>query len=130
MILGIAGFTAAIALYRMLDNRQTPELGPLGVTGATGGVGSLAVDIFSSAGFEVHAISGKAGQADYLQSIGAAQVLGRDVLDSKRPMESVRFGGGLDNVGGGMLPACWRRLRLTVTSPRQASSPATTCRLR
>jgi acrylyl-CoA reductase (NADPH) len=103
MILGTAGFTAALALYRMLDNRQTPELGPLAVTGATGGVGSLAVDIFSSAGFEVHAVSGKADQVHYLQSIGAAQVLGREALDSKRPMESVRFGGGLDNVGGGML---------------------------
>lgn len=103
MILGTAGFTAALALYRMLDNRQTPELGPLAVTGATGGVGSLAVDIFSSAGFEVHAISGKADQADYLKSLGAAQVLGRDTLATTRPMESVRFGGGLDNVGGGML---------------------------
>jgi len=103
MILGTAGFTAALALYRMLENRQTPELGPLAVTGATGGVGSLAVDIFSSAGFEVHAVSGKADQADYLQSIGAAQVLGREVLESERPLESVRFGGGLDNVGGGML---------------------------
>jgi putative YhdH/YhfP family quinone oxidoreductase len=103
MILGTAGFTAALALYRMLDNRQTPALGPLAVTGATGGVGSLAVDIFTSAGFEVHAISGKADQADYLKSLGAAQVLGRDALATARPMESVRFGGGLDNVGGGML---------------------------
>ncbi len=103
MILGTAGFTAALALYRMLDNRQTPELGPLAVTGATGGVGSLAVDIFSSAGFEVHAISGKADQAGYLKSLGATEVLGRDALDSRRPMESVRFGGGLDNVGGNML---------------------------
>ena len=103
MILGTAGFTAALALYRMLDNRQTPELGPLAVTGATGGVGSLAVDIFSSAGFEVHAISGKTDQAGYLKSIGATQVLGREALDSRRPMESVRFGGGLDNVGGAML---------------------------
>ena len=103
MILGTAGFTAALALYRMRDNRQVPELGPLAVTGATGGVGSLAVDIFTSAGFEVHAISGKADQADYLTSLGATQVLGRDALSSARPMESVRFGGGLDNVGGGML---------------------------
>jgi len=103
MILGTAGFTAALALYRMLDNRQTPELGPLAVTGATGGVGSLAVDIFTSAGFEVHAVSGKADRANYLRSLGATQVLGREALDSKRPMESVRFGGGLDNVGGPML---------------------------
>ena len=103
MILGTAGFTAALALHRMLDNRQTPELGPLAVTGATGGVGSLAVDIFSRAGFEVAAISGKADQPDYLRSIGASQVLGRDALATTRPMESARFGGGLDNVGGPML---------------------------
>ena len=103
MILGTAGFTAALALYRMLENRQTPELGPLAVTGATGGVGSLAVDIFTSAGFEVHAVSGKADQADYLKTLGATQVLPREALATARPMESVRFGGGLDNVGGGML---------------------------
>lgn len=103
MILGTAGFTAALALYRMLDNRQTPDLGPLCVTGASGGVGSLAIDIFSRAGFEVHAVSGKPTQTDYLKAIGAAQVLGRDALATTRPMESVRFGGGLDNVGGAML---------------------------
>ncbi|MCD9007146.1 YhdH/YhfP family quinone oxidoreductase [Luteimonas sp. XNQY3] len=103
MILGTAGFTAALALLRMHENRQTPGLGPLAVTGATGGVGSLAVDIFSSAGFEVHAISGKPEHADYLTSIGASEVLGRDALGTTRPMESARFGGGLDNVGGPML---------------------------
>ena len=103
MILGTAGFTAALALLRMTENRQTPELGPLAVTGATGGVGSLAIDIFSRAGFVVHAISGKADQADYLRAIGASEVRGRDALATTRPMESTRFGGGLDNVGGPML---------------------------
>ncbi|QGW64806.1 acryloyl-CoA reductase [Lysobacter soli] len=103
MILGTAGFTAALALLRMTENRQTPDLGPLAVTGATGGVGSLAVDIFSRAGFEVHAISGKPEHADYLKEIGATQVLGRDALATTRPMESAQFGGGLDNVGGPML---------------------------
>jgi acrylyl-CoA reductase (NADPH) len=103
MILGTAGFTAALALLRMTENRQLPALGPLAVTGATGGVGSLAVDIFSSAGFEVHAVSGKPEQADYLRAIGASDVIGRDALATGRPMESTRFGGGLDNVGGPML---------------------------
>ena len=103
MILGTAGFTAALALYRMLDNRQAPGLGPLCVTGATGGVGSLAVDIFSRAGFEVHAVSGKPEHAEYLRALGAAEVLPREALATSRPMESVRFGGGLDNVGGPML---------------------------
>jgi len=103
MVLGTAGFTAALALLRMSENRQHPGLGPLAVTGATGGVGSLAVDIFSSAGYEVHAVSGKPEQAEYLKGIGATEVIGRDALATTRPMESARFGGGLDNVGGGML---------------------------
>ena len=103
MIIGTAGFTAALALLRMLDNRQTPELGPLCVTGATGGVGMLALDIFSRAGFEVIAVSGKAGHAEFLRGIGASEVLPREALGTTRPLESARFGGGLDNVGGAML---------------------------
>ncbi len=103
MILGTAGFTAALALLRMHDNRQSPDLGPLAVTGASGGVGSLAVDIFSRAGYTVHAISGKPEHADYLKAIGASEVLGREALATTRPLESTRFGGGLDSVGGTML---------------------------
>jgi putative YhdH/YhfP family quinone oxidoreductase len=126
MILGTAGFTAALALYRMLDNRQSPELGPLAVTGATGGVGSLAVDIFSRAGFEVHAVSGKAAQADYLKAIGAKQVLGRDALATTRPMGTTRFGGGLDNVGGPMLASLLAQTAPygNVASAGLAASPA------
>ena len=112
MILGTAGFTAALALYRMRENRQTPDLGPLCVTGATGGVGSLACAIFSQAGYEVHAVSGKADQHAYLRSLGATEILGRDALQTTRPMESARFGGGLDNVGGPMLASL-----LAQTSP-------------
>lgn len=111
MILGTAGFTAALALLRMIENHQVPDMGPLAITGASGGVGSLAVDIFSSAGFEVHAVSGKAGQAGYLRSIGASQVLGREVLQAARPLESASFGGGLDNVGGTMLAGLLARTR-------------------
>ena len=103
MILGTAGFTAALALYRMQENRQAPALGPIAVTGATGGVGSLAVAIFSQAGYTVHAISGKPDAEDYLRSLGAAEVLGREALQLDAPMASARFGGGLDNVGGTML---------------------------
>lgn len=103
MILGTAGFTAALALVRMVHNGQTPDMGPLAVTGATGGVGSLAVDIFSAAGFEVHAISGKADQVEYLKTLGASEVLGRSTLQTTRPLETARFGGGIDNVGGPML---------------------------
>ena len=111
MIIGTAGFTAALALLRMQDNRQTPAQGPLAVTGATGGVGSLALDIFSRAGYEVHAISGKPEHTDYLQGIGASQVLGREVLGEAKPLEAARFGGGLDNVGGSMLASLLARTR-------------------
>ncbi|AND68059.1 quinone oxidoreductase [Dyella thiooxydans] len=104
MILGTAGFTAALGLLQMLDNRQIPEQGPLAVTGATGGVGMLAIDIYSRAGFEVHAISGKADHFDFLRQLGAAQCLDRHELAfSGKPMDSARFGGALDNVGGAML---------------------------
>ncbi|GHH50508.1 MULTISPECIES: YhdH/YhfP family quinone oxidoreductase [Gammaproteobacteria] len=103
MVIGTAGFTAALALLRLTENRQVPALGPLAVTGATGGVGMLALDIFSKAGFEVHAISGKADKTAFLESIGASRVLGREALQTTRPLESARFGGGLDNVGGPML---------------------------
>lgn len=103
MILGTAGFTAALALFRMQDNRQMPALGPIAITGATGGVGSLGTAIFTRAGYDVHAISGKAEQHDYLKSLGAKEVLGREALHTTRPMESARFGGALDNVGGPML---------------------------
>jgi putative YhdH/YhfP family quinone oxidoreductase len=111
MILGTAGFTAALGLLRMEENRQQPALGPLAVTGATGGVGSLAVDIFTRAGYEVHAISGKPEHAGYLKALGATEVLGREALVEARPLENARFGGGLDNVGGAMLASLLARTR-------------------
>lgn len=100
MILGTAGFTAALALYRMLQNSQSPELGPIAVTGATGGVGMLAIDIFTRAGFDVHAFSGKPEHADFLKTLGARQVLPREAALTNKPMDSAKFGGALDNVGG------------------------------
>ena len=104
MILGTAGFTAALSLLRMQDNRQTPDLGPIAVSGASGGVGMLAIDIFTRAGYTVHALSGKAGQFDFLRSLGAADCIDRHQLAfSGKPMDSARFGGALDNVGGPML---------------------------
>lgn len=104
MILGTAGFTAALALLHMLDNGQTPALGPIAVTGASGGVGQLAIDIFSRAGYAVHAISGKADHFAHLQSLGATECIDRHQLAfSGKPMDSARFGGALDNVGGAML---------------------------
>ncbi len=104
MILGTAGFTAALGLRRMQDNRQTPELGPIAITGASGGVGQLAIDIFSRAGYTVHAISGKAEHFDFLRELGASECIDRHQLTfSGKPMDSARFGGALDTVGGTML---------------------------
>jgi acrylyl-CoA reductase (NADPH) len=104
MILGTAGFTAALALLRMQDNRQSPALGPIAITGASGGVGTLAIDIFSRAGYDVHAISGKVDHFDFLRSLGAAECIDRhQLVFSGKPIDSARFGGALDNVGGAML---------------------------
>jgi putative YhdH/YhfP family quinone oxidoreductase len=104
MILGTAGFTAALALLRMQDNGQTPALGPIAVSGASGGVGMLAIDIFTRAGYDVHAISGKTAHFDFLRGLGAVECIDRhQLVFSGKPMDSARFGGALDNVGGPML---------------------------
>ena len=125
MIIGTAGYTAALALLRLLDNRQTPARGPLLVTGATGGVGMLALDIFSRAGFQVHAVSGKPERADFLRSIGASEVIGREALLAGKPLEAARYGGGLDNVGGPMLAGLLARTVPygNVASAGMAASP-------
>jgi NADPH2:quinone reductase len=104
MALGTAGFTAALAIHKMEHNGQAPAKGPVVVTGATGGVGSLAIDMLARRGYEVVAVSGKAEQVEYLKSLGAAKVLLRGEIDfGKRPLEPARFGGAIDNVGGATL---------------------------
>ena len=104
MALGTAGFTAALAIHRMEHNGQTPAKGPIVVTGATGGVGSIAVDILAGRGYEVVAVSGKPEADDYLKSLGAKRILRRQEIDTgKRPMEAVLFAGAIDNVGGELL---------------------------
>lgn len=104
MALGTAGFTAAFAIHRMEHNGQTPSQGPIVVTGATGGVGCLAVDMLAGRGYEVVAVSGKPEAADFLRSIGAARILQRQTIDfGSRPLEKAQFGGAIDNVGGEML---------------------------
>ena len=101
MALGTAGFTAALAIHRMEHNGQTPAKGPIVVTGATGGVGSVAIDMLAGRGYEVVAVTGKPESVDYLKTLGAAQVLLRRDIDSgKRPLEAARFAGAIDNVGG------------------------------
>ena len=109
MVLGTAGFTAALSLYRMLQNGQVPSMGPIVVTGATGGVGSLAIDILTRAGFEAHAISGKLEHFDDLIALGAKQCISRkDLYWGQRPLETSRWAGAIDNVGGEMLAGLTR----------------------
>jgi acrylyl-CoA reductase (NADPH) len=104
MQIGTAGYTAALAIHRMEQNGQLPENGPIVVTGATGGVGSIAIDMLSGRGYEVVALTGKADGVDYLKSIGARSVLLRDELDlGKRPMEKAQWAGAIDNLGGDYL---------------------------
>jgi NADPH2:quinone reductase len=100
MQLGTAGYTAALAIHRMEQNGQLPENGPIVVNGATGGVGSVAIDMLSGRGYEVVAVTGKAEQTDYLKSIGASSILLRDEMDfGKRPMEKALWAGAIDNLG-------------------------------
>ncbi|MBV8343199.1 MAG: oxidoreductase [Gammaproteobacteria bacterium] len=101
MALGTAGFTAALAIHRMEQNGQLPGGGPIAVTGASGGVGSIAVDMLSGRGYRVIAISGKTDAAGYLRELGATEVLARAELDlGSRPLENARFAGAIDNLGG------------------------------
>lgn len=101
MILGTAGFTAALCLDRFLENHQRPMMGPILVTGATGGVGSFAIQILSHYGFEVWALSGKPESADFLKQLGASQVFTSEKLAlGSKPLESIRLGGAVDNLGG------------------------------
>jgi NADPH2:quinone reductase len=104
MILGTAGFTAALALHRMEANGQTPQKGPILITGASGGVGSFATQIFSHRGYEVHAVSGKHEAHAYLKMLGAVEVIRPEDLNlGQRPLEKTRYGGAVDNVGGEVL---------------------------
>ncbi|MGE4404920.1 oxidoreductase [Pseudomonas sp.] len=105
MALGTAGFTAALGVQRMEDNGLTPDKGPVIVTGATGGVGSLAVDMLAGLGYAVTALTGKPQEEAYLKSLGAKDVLLRGDLDLAkiRPLDNARWAGAVDNLGGEVL---------------------------
>lgn len=105
MALGTAGFTAALGIVRMEENRLRPENGPVIVTGSTGGVGSLAVDMLARLGYHVVALTGKESEADYLRSLGASEVMLRQNLDLTkiRPLDKGRWAGAVDNLGGDVL---------------------------
>ena len=101
MALGTAGFTAALAIERMELNGQRPGNGPVLVNGATGGVGSFAVDMLAGRGYEVVAFTGKAQAAQWLTSLGASRVVLRDEVEmGTRPLERAEWAGAVDNVGG------------------------------
>ena len=113
MIFGTAGFTAELALARMLQNGQTPTLGPILVTGASGGVGQFAIRAFSRAGFEVHALTGKKELRSRLEKLGAKRVVSpKEVSLKSRPLESIEYGGAVDNLGGKTLAAIIARVQL------------------
>lgn len=113
MGLGTAGFTAALCLYRMEANGQKPEDGPILVTGASGGVGTIAIDLLNSAGYEVHAITGKIEEFDWLEHLGAKQCISRhDLHWGQKPLEAATWAGCIDNVGGDMLAGISRVIHL------------------
>ncbi len=104
MAIGTAGFTAAIAMIRLEENGQSPGHGPMLVTGATGGVGSIAIDMLAAKGFNVVALTGKSDQHDYLSTLGASEFVNRHELEmGSRPLEKGLWGGAVDNVGGDTL---------------------------
>lgn len=113
MTLGTAGFTAAQGVHALQHHGVQPGDGPLVVTGATGGVGSIAVMLLAQLGYEVAAVTGKADRHDMLRELGAATLLTReDMLDeSSRPLLKAEFAGGIDTVGGPTLTTLIRRIR-------------------
>jgi alcohol dehydrogenase len=113
MILGTAGFTAALAVDKLEASGMRPSSGPVLVTGATGGVGSVAVMLLASIGYEVAAVTGKSTQHEFLRSLGAKEILGRDALSdpANRPLLKERWGGAVDTVGGDMLFNAVKSLR-------------------
>ena len=112
MGLGTSGLTAALAIDRLETAGLTPASGPVAISGASGGVGSLAVDMFAKHGYEVVAISGKREQEDFLRKLGAARILSRDeFLGDQAPLASALFAGALDNVGGTYLDRLMAHLK-------------------
>lgn len=127
MQIGTAGYTAALAVHRLEQNGQQPENGPMVVTGATGGVGSIAIDMLSGRGYEVVALTGKSSKEKYLKSIGADRILLRDQVDlGKRPMEKSLWAGAIDNLGGDYLTWLTRTMSYggNIASIGLAASPA------
>jgi len=127
MVFGTAGFTAALALYKLEQCSEVKIQGEVLVTGATGGVGSLAVAILSKNGYQVVASTGKKDQTEYLKKIGAKEVIGRDEVDDKsnRPLLNRRWKAAIDTVGGNILATVIKQMdyRCSVASCGNTYSP-------
>jgi len=108
MVYGTAGFTAALSLYKMEKMGQTPEMGPILVTGATGGVGSMAIGILAKAGYEVIASTGKKDADAHLKKLGASRIVDRSFAndESGKPLLRSQWAGAIDTVGGNTLATC------------------------
>jgi len=117
MAIGTAGFTAFASIDALLSGGLTPDSGPVLVTGATGGVGSWAVALLADLGFEVVASSGKSSSHDYLRSLGATRIIGRDEIDDRpeRVLGTAAWAGAIDCVGGATLAAILRSLAYGAT---------------
>jgi acrylyl-CoA reductase (NADPH) len=113
MIYGTAGFTAALSCYKLINHGVTKDQGPVLVTGATGGVGSIAVAILAQSGYEVAAVTSKLNEAPYLQQLGAKEVIGVAEADdqSGRPILKPRWAGAVDTVGGNILSTAIKTTR-------------------
>ena len=112
MILGTAGFTAALCFDALQQHGVQPDSGPVVVSGATGGVGSVAVAVLAKLGYDVAAVTGKADAHEYLKRLGAGRILPREEVDDRsgRPLLSARWAGGVDTVGGNILGTLLRSL--------------------
>ncbi|MDD9812295.1 MAG: YhdH/YhfP family quinone oxidoreductase [Gammaproteobacteria bacterium] len=112
MALGTAGFTAALAVSRMQHNGLRPDMGPVVVTGASGGVGSVAISVLAALGYSVTAFTGKTAQHDYLRDLGASDFIDRHSAEmGERPLEKALWGGAVDNAGGRTLSWLTRTVR-------------------
>ncbi|MEC7560861.1 MAG: YhdH/YhfP family quinone oxidoreductase [Pseudomonadota bacterium] len=105
MLIGTAGFTAAECVQKLEQTGMTPDSGPILVTGATGGVGSVAVKLLATLGYEVAAVTGKPEQHDWLRNLGASELLTREAAaeGAEKPLLAERWGGVVDTVGGDIL---------------------------
>ena len=113
MILGTAGFTAALCVHKLEVAGMQTDSGPVLVTGATGGVGSIAVKLLAHLGYEVHAVTGKASSHGFLRALGAREILSREdaMKGADRPLLKPRWGGAVDTVGGPILFNAIKSLR-------------------